>query len=66
MDIQGNPPSHASADESASASSKRPAAHQLLFEPNISINGLIDDNTVSFFLAGSKSCARAAKTSSWN
>jgi ATP-dependent protease ClpP protease subunit len=50
MDIQGNPPSHGSADERASATSKRPAAHQLLFEPNISINGLIDDNTVSFFL----------------
>lgn len=37
-------------DNEEPASPVRPDIRQLLFEPNISVNGLIDDDTVAFFL----------------
>ena len=44
----------------ASASEKpAPSDTDLLFEPNISINGVIDDNTVSFFLGRLQEVRRA-------
>lgn len=39
------------AEEDTSAYAGAPTVQQLLFEPNVSINGLIDNGTVPFFLS---------------